>query len=197
MSALPKRCFTPEEYLLLENQAAYKSQYVAGEIYAMAGVEPEHIDIVRNLVVALEAQFGDRPCKTYFTDMRVRAEAGEMYTYPDVAALCGEPRFDRSSRPSALLNPQVIFEVLSPSTEVFDRGEKFFRYRTLNSLTDYLLVASEFMRVEHFVRQESGAWTITEYRQPGNELPIRSLDVRLTLAQIYRQVVFPDDRPEA
>ena len=123
MSGLPKRSFTPEEYLLLESQAAYKSQYVAGEIYAMAGVEPEHVDIVRNLVVVLDAQFGDRPCKIYFTDMRVRAEAGEMYTYPDVAALCGEPRVDRSSRPSALLNPQVIFEVLSPSTETFDRGE--------------------------------------------------------------------------
>ena len=196
MSALPKRSFTPEEYLLLENQAAYRSQYVAGEIYAMAGVEPEHVDIVRNLVVALDAQFGDRPCKTYFTDLRVRAEEGELYTYPDVAALCGEPRFDRSSRPSALLNPQVIFEVLSPSTETFDRGEKFFRYRTLKSLTDYILVASEFMRAEHFVRQENGAWTITEYRQPGDELLIRSLSVTLTLAQIYRQVVFPDARPD-
>ena len=197
MRALPKRCFTPEEYLLLENQAAYKSQYVAGEIYAMAGAEPEHIDIVRNLTVALEAQFGDRPCKSYSTDMRVRAEAGEMYTYPDVVALCGEPRFDRSSRPAVLLNPQVIFEVLSPSTEAFDRGEKFFRYRTLPSLTDYILVASEFMHIEHCVRQEKGAWMMTEYRQPGDELPIRSLEVRLTLAQIYRKVVFPDDSPDA
>ena len=152
MSALPKRFFTPEEYLLLENQASYKSQYVAGEIYAMAGVEPEHIDVVRNLVAALETQFGDRPCKTYFNDMRVRAEAGELYTYPDVAALCGEPRFDRSSRPAVLLNPQVVFEVLSLSTETFDRGEKFVRYRTLDSLTDYVLAAAESMRVEHFAR---------------------------------------------
>ena len=197
MSALPRRCFTPEEYLLLENQASYKSQYVAGEIYAMAGAEPEHIEIVDNLSFALKTQFGDRSCKSYSTDMRVRSEAGEMYTYPDVVALCGELRFDRSSRPSVLLNPQVIFEVLSPSTEAFDRGEKFFRYRTLPSLTDYILVASESMRVEHCVRQENGAWTLTDYRQPGDELPIRSLEVRLTLAQIYRQVVFPADRPGA
>ena len=195
MSALPKRYFTPEEYLLLENQAAYKSQYVAGEIYAMAGAEPEHIDIVRNLVETLGAQFGGRPCKTYFNDMRVRAEVGELYSYPDVVALCGEPRFDRSSRPSVLLNPQVIFEVLSPSTETFDRGEKFLRYRTLDSLTDYVLAASEFMRVEHLVRQENGSWTMTEYRQPGDEVSLRSLAAKLTLAQIYRQVVFPDDRP--
>ena len=197
MSALPKRYFTPEEYVLLEDLAGYKSQYVAGEIYAMAGAEPEHIDIVRNLVVALAAQFAGRPCKTYFNDMRVRAEVGELYTYPDVIALCGAPRFDRSSRPSVLLNPQVIFEVLSPATETFDRGEKFLRYRTLDSLTDYILVASEFMRVEHFVRKENGAWTMTEYRQPGDELPLRSLEVTLTLAQVYRQVAFPGDRPAA
>ena len=196
MSALPKRSFTSGEYLLLENQAAYRSQYVAGEIYAMAGAEPWHIEIVDNISFALKTQFGDRPCKSYSTDMRVQAREGELYTYPDVAALCGEPRFDRSSHPLALLNPQVIFEVLSPSTETFDRGEKFFRYRTLNSLTDYILVASESMRAEHFVRQENGAWTITEYRQPGDELPICSLSVTLTLAQIYRRVVFPDDRPD-
>ena len=197
MSALPKRYFTPEEYLLLENQAAYKSQYVAGEIYAMAGAEPEHIEIVDNISFALRTQFGDRPCKSYSADLRVRADAGELYTYPDVAALCGEPRFDRSSRPSILLNPQVIFEVLSPSTETFDRGEKFLRYRTLESLTDYVLAASEFMRVEHFVRQENGSWTMTEYRQPSDEVPLRSLTASLTLAQIYRRVVFPDDRSAA
>ena len=195
MSALPKRYFTPEEYLLLENQAAYKSQYVAGEIFTMAGAEPWHIEIVDNLSFALKTQFGDRPCKSYSTDMRVQAKAGDLWTYPDVAALCGEPRFDRSSRPSVLLNPKVIFEVLSPSTETFDRGEKFLRYRTLDSLADYVLAASEFMRVEHFVRHENGAWTMTEYRQPSDEVPLRSLAAKLTLAQIYRQVVFPGDRP--
>lgn len=191
MSALPKRYFTPEEYLILENQAEYKSQYVAGEIYAMAGTEPEHIDIVTNIDFALKTLFGDRQCKSYTTDMRVRAEAGELYTYPDVAALCGEPRFDRSSRPSVLLNPQVLFEVLSPSTETFDRGEKFLRYRTLESLTDYVLVAVDFPRVEHFTRQASGQWTMTQYRQLADRVPLRPLEGEVTLAQIYRRVVFP------
>ena len=197
MSALPKRLFTPEEYVLLENRATYKSQYVAGEIYAMAGTEPWHIDIVRNLIVALDSQFGERPCKTYFNDMRVRAETGELYTYPDVAALCGPPRFDASSHPATLLNPQAIFEVLSPSTETFDRGEKFVRYRTLESFTDYVLVASEFMRVEHLVRQPNGTWIMTEYKQPEDEVVLRTLDSTLTLAQIYRRVDFPPGRLHA
>ncbi len=191
MHALPKRLFTPEEYLLLENRASYKSQYVAGEIYAMAGAQPEHIEIVDNISFALKTLFGDRTCESYTSEMRVRAEAGELYTYPDVAALCGEPRFDRASRPSVLLNPQVIFEVLSPSTETFDRGEKFLRYRTLDSLTDYVLVATDFMRVEHFTRGVGGRWTMTEYRQPADRVPLPPLEGELTLAQIYRRITFP------
>ena len=129
MSALPRRYFTPEEYLTLENRAEYKSQYIAGEIYAMAGTEPEHVVIVGNIDFALRTLFGERSCNSYTTDLRVKAAEAEMFTYPDVAALCGEPEFDRSSRPAMLLNPQVIFEVLSPSTATFDRGEKFLRYR--------------------------------------------------------------------
>ena len=113
-----------------------------------------------------------------------------MYTYPDVVALCGEPRFDRSSRPAVLLNPQVIFEVLSPSTETFDRGEKFLRYRSLDSLTDYVLVAADLMRVEHLTRHAGASWTMTEYQQPHDRVPLRSLEVELTLAQIYRRVTF-------
>lgn len=191
MSALPKRYFTPEEYVLLENQATYKSQYVAGEIYAMAGAEPEHTKIVGNIDFALKLAFGDRPCEAYTLDQRVKVAEAELYTYPDVVALCGEEHFDRSSRPAMLLNPQVIFEVLSPSTEAFDRGDKLLRYRTLPSLTDYVLVAANSMRVEHFTRQPDGPWTMTEYRQSADRMPLRALEVELTLAQIYRRVAFP------
>ncbi len=192
MSALPRRYFTPEEYLTLENRAEYRSQYISGEIYAMAGTEPEHNDIVTNIDFALKTLFGERPCKSHTSEVRVKAAEAEMYTYPDVAALCGEAQYDRSSRPAMLLNPQVIFEVLSPSTEVFDRGEKFRRYRTLGSLTDYVLVATKTMYVEHLARQRDGSWTMTEYHRSADRVPLRSLDVELTLAQIYRRVTFPD-----
>lgn len=192
MSALPRRTFTPEEYLILENQAAYRSQFIDGEIYAMAGAEFEHTVIVNNIDFALKTAFGERPCNSHTQDVRVKVDKADMYTYPDVVALCGEPRFDRSSRPAMLLNPQAVFEVLSPSTEAFDRGDKLLRYRTLDSLTDYILVASDAVRVEHFTRLPGGTWTMTEHRQPGDRVPLRALEVGLTLAQIYRRVAFPD-----
>lgn len=193
MSALPKNSYTPEEYLALEAKAEYKSQYVAGEIFAMAGAEPWHTRIADNLNGMFYVRFRDRPCQTFSSDMRVQASEGELYTYPDLSALCGEPRFNHTIRPGSLLNPQVIFEVLSPSTEAFDRGDKFARYRKMPSLSDYVLVASETMRVEHFVRQPSGAWTMTEYSQPADEVPLHPLDCTLPLEEIYRRVTFPRD----
>ena len=191
MSALPKRYFTPEEYLLLEVKAEYKSQYVAGEIYAMTGAEHWHVEIADNLTKALGRRLDDRPCRTFSSDMRVQAAEGEFFTYPDLSALCGEPKFNHASRPGSLLNPQVIFEVLSAATEAFDRGDKFARYRKLPSLTDYVLVASEFMRVELFVRQENNSWTMTEYNLPADAVPLRPLDCTLPLEEIYRRVAFP------
>lgn len=194
MSALPKRYFTPEEYLALEEKAEYKSQYVAGEVYAMAGAQPWHIEIVDNLTGALRTQFRGRPCKSYSTEMRVRVPPGDLWTYPDVSALRGEPKFDTSSNPISLLNPQVIFEVLSPSTELFDRGDKFARYRRLESLTDYVLVASEQRRVEHYVRENGNSWKLTEYDQLSDRVPLRGIGCELPLEEIYLQVTFPSEQ---
>ena len=189
MSALPKRRFTPEEYLALEVKAEYKSQYIDGEIYAMAGTQPAHNDIVWNIAGELRNQFRGRPCKAAVADQRVRVEAGALYSYPDVAAWCGEARFD-GVNPPCLLNPQVIFEVLSPSTEAFDRGEKFARYRLLESLTDYVLVSSERMRVEHFVRQTGGDWILHPCDQPADRLILAGVAAELPLAEIYDKVAF-------
>lgn len=126
--------------------------------------------------------------------MRVRVKAGDLWTYPDVSALCGEPKFDRSTDPNSLLNPQVIFEVLSPSTEAFDRGDKFARYRRLESLTDYVLVSSVRRRVEHFVRQEAGVWALREYNQPEQTVPLAGVGCGLLLKEIYYRVVFPKEK---
>ena len=192
MSVLPKRFFTPEEYLALEVVAEYRSQYVDGEIFAMAGAQPWHIDVTGNLIVALRTRFLGRPCKVYFNEMRVRSEPGNLWTYPDVVALCGTPVFDTGQDPYTLLNPQVIFEVLSPSTETFDRGEKFRRYRLLESLTDYVLVSSDRRRVDHYRVQENGIWICEEYTNPRGRLQLASLDCDLPLAEIYEGVTFPD-----
>jgi Uma2 family endonuclease len=188
MSALPKRFFTPGEYLELELKAEYKSQYIAGEIFAMAGAEPWHVKVTNNLIIALGTRFRGRDCEVFSSGMRVRVPAGDLYTYPDVSALCGKPEFETADHPQSLLNPQVIFEVLSPSTEAFDRGDKFARYRRLDSITDYILVFAERMRVEHHKLQRSGAWTYAEYEHPSNFLRLTSIDCEVALEEVYDQV---------
>lgn len=196
MSALPKRYFTPEEYLALEDKAEYKSQFVAGEIFAMAGAQPPHVIIQSNLIGELHYRFRGRECRVFSSDMRVQVRRGELYSYPDVSALCGKPEYD-ATKPASLLNPQVIFEIVSPSTEAFDRGDKFARYRRLDSLSDYVLVDSQQIRIEHYVRQDGGAWTLTEYNQPGDHLRLSCVGCDLLVEEIYSQVAFPDEGAHA
>lgn len=194
MSALAKLHFTPEEYLSLELPAEYKSQYVAGEIFAMAGGQPWHNHLSTNIIIALGNQLRGRSCRVFNSDMRVRVKSADMYTYPDVSALCGKPVFETDDNPQSLLNPQVIFEVLSPSTATFDRGDKFTRYRRLESLVDYVLVDSEQVGIEHHLRLPSGAWTMNPHEHPANVLKLASVTCELTLAEIYDQVTFPPRR---
>jgi Uma2 family endonuclease len=191
MTAVPKRFFTADEYLEMEVKAEYKSQFVAGEIFATAGAERWHVRVADNLIIALGNRFRGRPCEAFSSDMRLSVAAGELYTYPDVMALCGKPELDDSRRPGSLLNPQVIFEVLSPSTEAFERGDKFARYRKLESLTDYVLVSAGRIRIEHHAIQFNGVWTCTEYEDRTNVLRLPSLDCEVPLDEIYDKVVFP------
>jgi Uma2 family endonuclease len=192
MSALPKRFFTPEEYLELEGKAEYKSEYVAGKIFAMDGAQPSHDRITGNIIIALGLRFRGRPCEVFTADMRVRAAAGDLYTYPDVSALCGPARFEGAEgQPASLLNPQVIFEVLSPSTEAFDRGDKFARYRRLETLRDYVLVSADRRRVEHHRLQDSGVWAYDDHREATSVLHLASVDCALPLSEIYERVTLP------
>ena len=195
MSALPKRYFTPEEYALLEEHAEYKSQYVGGEIFALAGTQPWHDDIVQNLTKMFYKRFEGRPYRLHSADVKVRARAGDLWTYPDLSVVCGERRYDTSANPHSLLNPQAIFEVLSPTTEAFDRGDKFTRYQTIESLTDYVLVASERMRVQHFARQTTGGWLYREFHAPADVVRLAGVEAALPLAEIYEGVAFPDGGP--
>jgi Uma2 family endonuclease len=191
MTALPKRIFTPEEYLELEGKAEYKSQYVAGEIFAMAGAQPVHDRITGNIFAGLHSRLRGRSCDVFTSDIRVRA-ADDLYTYPDVTALCGEPKFESQGKnPPSLLNPSVIFEVLSPSTEVFDRGIKFDRYRRLETLTDYVLVSTAEMRVEHHRLREDGVWVFDDLGE-GDVLRLASISCALPLAEIYERVSLPN-----
>lgn len=193
MSSLTDTYYTPEQYLALEREAEYKSEYIHGQIYAMAGASEEHNLIAGNILAAMHAQFRGRPCRVYTSDMRVKVNAGDMYTYPDVVAVCGEPRFE-DRHVDTLLNPTVIVEVLSPSTEAYDRGVKFARYRRIESLLDYILVSQDRALVEHFVRHGDGGdqWLLTEISGPEGSLHLASVGCAISLRDIYDKVSLPD-----
>src|SRR5215211_3382177 len=152
MSSQRKTLLTPEEYLAVERRSEVRSEYLAGEVFAMVGASKRHNLIVSNLIRVLGNQLLDRPCNVYPSDMRVKVSRIGKYTYPDVVVACEEEEFDDEER-DTLLNPLVIIEVLSESTEAYDRGRKFEHYQYIESLTEYLLVSQEPYRVEQYVRQ--------------------------------------------
>jgi Uma2 family endonuclease len=186
-----QRYSTPEEYLAHEREAAYKSEYIAGQVVAMSGVSREHSLINGNLFRVLSSQLLDRPCEVHASDMRVKVSARGLYTYPDIAVVCGDTQYE-DDQVDTLLNPTLIVEVLSPSTEAYDRGVKFGYYRQLPSLREYLLVAQDRMLVEHFVREDDG-WLLTETTDPGAVVRLPSINCEVPLAEIYRKIVFSVD----
>ena len=192
MTPLAQPLVTPAEYLALERRSPEKSEYVNGRVYAMAGASRLHNLIVANLLRELGTQLRGRPCEVYPSDMRVKVQRTGMYTYPDVVAVCEEPRLEDAEL-DTLLNPSLIVEVISPSTESYDRGEKFAHYRRLDSLQEYVLVAQTLQRIEHF-RREGEHWVLTEISDPDGELALASLDCVLRLADIYERVDFPATR---
>lgn len=187
MPSQPKPRYTPEEYLTLERKAEYKSEYFAGEIFAMSGASEQHNLIAGNVFAALHAQFRNRPCKVYANDMRVKVSPTGLYTYPDVVALCGEPQFDDEQK-DTLLNPVVIIEVLSPSTEAYDRGDKFGHYRKLTSLAEYVLISQEKPHIEHYVRQPDNQWLLSEASSLQDTVQLPSINCTLMLAEVYDKV---------
>jgi len=189
MTALQKSFYTPEQYLALERQASYKSEYVNGGIFAMAGASREHNQIAFNIAGELHGQLKNRPCLAYINDMRVKVNATGLYTYPDVAALCGEPQFE-DEQMDTLLNPSIIIEILSPSTEAYDRGDKFAHYRRLSSLMEYVLIAQDKVRVEHYIRQDK-RWVLTELGSLDDKLGLVSIQCEIPLREIYAKVDLP------
>lgn len=174
-----------EDYLAMEQQSQVKHEFIDGEIVAMAGASPVHNEITGNVYVALRNALGDRECRAYFADVRLRVSATQ-YRYPDVTALCGEARFTLEN-PPALLNPGVIVVVMSPSTQASDRDEKFVDYRQFESLTDYVLVAQDRIEVIHNTRQSPARWIDTIHEGGDNLLALEALGVTLRLADMYRK----------
>ncbi len=189
MSTVPKKHYMSEEYLALERQAEYKSEYFRGEIFAMVGATRQHNLIVGNLVKRLGLQLDDRSCEVYPNDMRVKVSPTGLYTYPDVTVVCDEPQFE-DEQIDTLLNPMVLIEVLSKSTETYDRGKKFGHYRRIDSLQEYVLVAQQEPHVEHFARQVDGGWLLTEATGLDASIALPAIDCQLRLADVYHKVDF-------
>lgn len=178
---------TPKEYLALERQAEYKSEYFDGEIFAMSGASPNHNQITANVLAEIHAQFKKRPCRVYVNDMRVKVSPTGLYTYPDIVALCDKPRFDETQK-DTLLNPTVLIEVLSDSTANYDRGIKFKHYRTLDSLEEYLLISQDEYHLEHYVRQANNQWLLSEISDLQEVIELPSINCRLAITDIYDKV---------
>jgi len=187
MSRQIKPYVTPEEYLALERKAEYKSEYLHGEIFAMTGASRKHNVVSTNIVRVLGNQLTTKPCDLYANDMRVKVTSAGLYTYPDIAVVCGEPKFEDDSV-DTLLNPTLLIEILSKSTERYDRIAKSDYYRTLDSLAEHLLVAQEEYRVEQYTRQSDGHWILTETSSLEGVVELPSIDCSLPLIDVYNKV---------
>jgi Uma2 family endonuclease len=187
MASQAQKHYTPEEYLALERQAQCKSEYYAGDIFAMAGASRWHNLIVANVVSELRSQLKGRPCTTYPSDMRVKVSPTGLYTYPDVTVVCGEAQFEDLQQ-DTLLNPTLIVEVLSESTEAYDRGGKFAHYRKLASVMEYVIIAPTKPHIEHYIRQADNRWLLAEADSLRDTVQLPSIDCQLALVEVYDKV---------
>ncbi len=191
MSAVPKPIYNADQYLALEEGAEYRSQFYFGEIFAMAGASRRHNLASGNVLASVHSQLKGRSCEVYQNDMRVKV-LPDFYTYPDIVIVCGEPEIEKRNGDN-LLNPTVLIEVLSPSTEKFDRGDKFRFYRLMPSLKEYVLVSQDRVNVEHFYRQEDNSWLFTSLDDEGDVLELPSVSCSVSVKDIYDKVDFSEE----
>ena len=188
MSTAPKR-ITPQEYLIRERQASIKSEFYQGEIFAMGGGSANHSLIAANFVREAGNALRDKPCIVFNSDLRVQVQSTGLYTYPDATIVCGELLFDDDHR-DTLLNPTVIVEVLSDSTEKYDRGKKSNHYRQIASLKELILIAQDRSHVERFTRQPNGDWLFHEQKELTADFELKSLGISIAISELYRGVKF-------
>ena len=193
MLAKQPHLYTPEEYLALEEKAEYKSEYYRGEIVAMAGASINHNRIAKNVSFAIDGGLGGRPCESFIGDVRLWIEQRQFYTYPDVMVVCGSLEFVEG-RTDTVTNPQIIIEVLSESTENYDRSKKFHAYWTLDSLTEYVLVDQYRQRVEYFCRASEKEWLLRVLTKEDDVLKLETIGVEIPLEIIYHNVAWEEQK---
>jgi Uma2 family endonuclease len=178
---------TASDYLDWERQQPLRHEYINGDIYAMTGASRQHNLICGNLLATLHQQLRGKPCEVYASDLRVKVNETGMYTYPDVVVACADLIFE-DQQVDTLINPLVLIEVLSPSTEHYDRGAKFLHYRQLSSLRDYLLVSQHDIRIEHYTRQAAQCWLLTEYQRGDEVIALAAIGCVIMVRDVYERI---------
>lgn len=183
------RKLTESEYLALERAAEFKSEFFDGEMYAMAGGSPMHSLIATNLAAEFTTQLRGRPCMAFNSDLRMKVEATGLFTYPDLSVVCGELQYANDSD-DTIVNPTVLAEVLSHSTEAYDRGRKFEHYQRIPTLKEYLLVSQKEPRIEQYIRQQGRDWLYRQAAGMDATLAIPSLEITISLSEVFANVKF-------
>lgn len=187
MAARAPKCYTPEEYLALEEQSQIRHKYLNGEIFDMAGGTTQHNLIALNAVVALRSASGKRPCSVFANDVLLRIMKGNICTYPDVMVICGKIEYEGKRR-DVVTNPVVIIEVLSDSTEKYDRTDRFAFYPQIPTLQEYVMIDQSRVYVECFRKTKSKLWTLETYRESESILKLPSLEIEVCIAALYERV---------
>jgi Uma2 family endonuclease len=190
MSTQPKRRYSLEEYFELERTSEERWEYFNGEVFCMSGVSRNHGELEINLIATLEAKLRERGCRVYPANIRLRVPKSPPYRYPDLTVLCAKPVFEQIGGVDALTNPTVIIEILSPSTEAFDRGDKFSYYKSIPSFQEYLLVAQHRAHITHYVRQTGEKWEYEEVNDLSASISLPNITCVLALSEVYRNIEF-------
>ena len=190
MSAIPKRKMTAAEYLEIERTAEFKSEFFDGEMFAMAGATRAHNAVKENLILEIGIRMKGGPCQSFSSDQRVRVDPTGLYTYPDIVIVCGEPEYSVHDN-NSLINPRIIIEVLSVSTQEYDRTTKFRNYMQLPSLQEYILASQNVPLISRYVRQPDGIWGLRMFHSLEETFSLASIPVEIPMADLYRDVTFP------
>lgn len=190
MSSQPSRRYTLEEYFELELSSEEKYEYFDGEVFNMSGGSPDHERIVSNILVGLRIALRGRPCSVFPSNLRVKVPTAPPYRYPDLTALCDAPRYEKLGGIEALTNPSLLVEVLSSSTEAYDRGDKFTNYKSIESLSEYLLVAQHRPHITHYSKTNDGRWSYEEINGLDGSIALVALGCELELREVYEDVEF-------
>lgn len=190
MSAQSKPHYTLEEYFELERKSEERYEYWNGEVFCMSGVSPEHAQIEVNFISSLSSRLARKGCRIFPANIRIKVPSAPPYRYADVSALCGEAIFEEVAGIRAVTNPSLIVEVLSSSTEAYDRGDKFTHYKSIPSFSEYLLVAQHRPHITHFVKQGDGSWSYNEYNDLTDVVRLASLNCELAMSEVYQNVSF-------